>query len=173
MNRYQELVKALSRTTFYEDPASAKFHGNYPGGLSDHSDNVEKNLYHLTKKLLLKWQDKESFLIIPLAHDVCKIGLYIPDGKGGYTYNKDQPPGHGDLSVKMVKEWIELTPEEEACIRYHMGAFVEGSVLGEGEEAIQREWNAYNEAIHEFPNVLWTHVADMMASHIDEIRKVS
>lgn len=50
--------------------------------------------------------------------------------------------------------------EEILCIRYHMGAFVD-----------QKEWNDYTRAIHECPNVLWTHTADMIAAHILEIDK--
>ena len=44
------------------------------------------------------------------------------------------------------------------CIRDHMGAFVDRS-----------EWNNYTQAIHAFPNVLWIHHADMIASHILEV----
>lgn len=43
---------------------------------------------------------------------------------------------------------------------YHMGAFVD-----------QKEWNDYTRAIHKYPNVLWTHTADMIAAHILEIDK--
>ena len=41
------------------------------------------------------------------------------------------------------------------CIRYHMGAFTE-----------KEEWRLYTRAVNQFPNVLWTHQADMIASHI-------
>jgi len=158
--RYARLKECLAETTFYIDPASTKYHGNYEGGLSEHSQNVVRNLLHLTGRLGLKWTDPESPLIIGLSHDVCKIGAYIPDGQGGYTYNPAQPKGHGDLSVTRIGEWITLTEEETACIRWHMGAY-----------DIKENWNLYSEAIHRFPNVLWTHTADMMATHIDEVKK--
>ena len=45
--------------------------------------------------------------------------------------------------------------EEIACIRYHMGAFTDKS-----------EWNDYTRAVKAYPNVLWTHQADMLASHV-------
>lgn len=48
---------------------------------------------------------------------------------------------------------------EAACIRYHMGAFNDKSY----------EWNDYTRAIHKYPNVLWTHHADMIATHIMEV----
>ena len=76
---------------------------------------------------------------------------------GEYEYNTEHAQGHGDLSVKMLKEVINLTPEE-ACIRWHMGAFDDN-----------KNWSEYATAIHKFPNVLWTHTADMMAAHLDEI----
>lgn len=41
------------------------------------------------------------------------------------------------------------------CIRYHMGAFTDKS-----------EWNDYTRAVSQYPNVLWTHQADMLVSHI-------
>lgn len=47
--------------------------------------------------------------------------------------------------------------EEVMCIRYHMGAFTDSG-----------EWNYYTRAIHKYPNVLWSHHADMIAAHIIE-----
>ena len=160
-SRYNVLWQHLEETSFFTDPASTKYHCNYTGGLHEHSYNVMRNLLLLTEKLNLQWSDSESPRIIGLAHDVCKIGAYLPNDEGGYTHNQDQPKGHGDLSVWLVEKWISLTDEEKACIRWHMGAYDD-----------KENWNKYNEAIHKFPNVLWTHTADMMATHIDEIRKV-
>jgi len=169
-NRLRALKTALIETTFFDDPASTKYHGAYAGGLAAHSFNVVNNLQHLTEKLGLRWITPESPTIIGLAHDVCKIGAYIPNNTSTvYTWNPNQPPGHGGLSVERTKEWIELTEEEEACIRYHMGAFCNKDIVDIGRDAIQREWNRYTDAIHQFPNVLYTHTADMMASHIDEV----
>lgn len=50
------------------------------------------------------------------------------------------------------KHFIQLTPEEVACIRYHMGAYEKD------------EWDNLDVAIRRFNNVLWTHTADMVAS---------
>jgi len=160
-SRLHWLMANLEKTTYFVDPASARHHCNYEGGLHEHSQRVAINLHHLTKCLNLQWMDPQSPDIIGFAHDLCKIGAYIPDGNGNYTRNEEQPKGHGDLSVIRVLEWIPLTKEEAACIRWHMGAYDD-----------KENWNKYNEAIHEFPNVLWTHTADMMATHIDELKKV-
>jgi len=158
LTRCEVLYLKLSETSFFTDPASAVWHCNYPGGLLEHSDNVRICLKKLTRDLKLKWKNYESPEIIGMAHDVCKIGQYLPDGNGGYTKNPDHPKGHGDRSVEIVKQWIELTDEEEYCIRWHMGAY-----------DVKENWQLYNDAIHRFPNVLWTHTADMMATHIYEI----
>ena len=52
----------------------------------------------------------------------------------------------------------QLTEEEMLCIRWHMGAFDE-----------KTNWNYYTRAIHKYPNVLWTHMADMVSAHINQI----
>ena len=73
---------------------------------------------------------------------------------------RDSLKGHGEKSVMLLSQYLSLTMEEILCIRYHMGAFVD-----------QKEWNDYTRAIHEYPNILWTHMADMIAAHILEVDK--
>lgn len=41
------------------------------------------------------------------------------------------------------------------CILYHMGAFTE-----------KEHWGEFTNAVNRFPNVLWTHHADMIASQV-------
>ena len=43
-------VATLKRMGYFTAPASTKYHGNYEGGLFDHSLEVTKSLLHLTKK---------------------------------------------------------------------------------------------------------------------------
>lgn len=163
--RAKQLQAYLRTTDFYTAPASSRFHGAYPAGLLEHSTNVFINLLRLTSCMELKWQREESPYIIAIGHDVCKTGLYIKQPDGTYTRNLENPicldpEYHGALSVKRLKDaGIELTDEEKLCIRYHMGAFVPSD-----------EWGEYTDAIHKYPNVLWTHTADMMAAHIDEVK---
>ena len=160
MSRLDKLIAGLHTTTFFDDPASTKYHGSYKGGLCEHSHHVRQNLLLLTEKLGLEWGDPESPDIIGMAHDTCKIGAYLPDGNGGYMWNFKHPKGHGDLSIVVARKWIELI-EEEVCILWHMGAFDS-----------RANWPLYCEAIQRFPNVLYTHTADMMATHIDEKKVV-
>ena len=65
--------------------------------------------------------------------------------------------GHGDKSVMLLSQYLQLTMEEILCIRYHMGAFVD-----------REEWADYTRAIRLYDTVLWTHHADMIASHLVE-----
>lgn len=158
------IVKAFLNTyRFWDAPASTKYHGNYPGGLAEHSLTVAKNLLMLTEKLNLKWDNPGSPFVVGLLHDVCKMDQYKLTGiENGYQYayaNDSIYSHHGEKSICMLASCVTLTPEEIACIRWHMGAY----------ETDTNEWKYYGNAIQKYPNVLWTHTADMMASHIDGV----
>ena len=143
---------------FFTQAASTRFHGAYAGGLFDHSYRVMMNLMKLTGRLDLEWKRPESPIIVGMFHDLCKIDQYkLENGK--YVWVRDtEIKGHGDKSAILLSRLMQITDEEFACVRYHMGAFSE-----------KDEWQQYTDAIHEYPNVLWTHTADMMASHLDGV----
>lgn len=151
-------VDTLISLGFFTNPASTKYHGAYEGGLFDHSLQTAKALVELTEKLNLKWNRKQSPYIIGMFHDLCKCDNYIKDFESDkWIYNPDIIiPGHGDKSVIMLSKYIYLTDEEIACIRWHMGAY----------ETDTKMWNYYGKAIEKYPNVLYTHTADMIASKI-------
>lgn len=153
----------LLDTDFFTAPASTKYHGCYLGGLFDHSMNVVDELLRLDQiGASAPWTRKESPFIVGLLHDVTKIGLYVPNtdtvSNGPYKVNPEYKSygGHGNDSVCKILQHMELTTEEMYCIRYHMGAYETDA------------WNKYDEAIRLFPNVLWTHTADMVASKLLE-----
>ncbi len=173
-----DFLKWLEENGFFNAPASTKYHGNYAGGLFDHSFMVMNLLVELSAANALKWKRPASPFIVGMFHDLCKIDQYIPqyemreelelsplnDPKPmkfvktlcGYEYNPNMfLKGHGDKSVMLLSQHMKLTEEEVLCIRYHMGAFTE-----------KEEWRDYTRAVHAFPNVLWTHQADMLASHV-------
>ena len=151
----QEFKDYLISEGFFTAPASTKYHGNYEGGLYDHSKTVMDSLVDLTKHNNLKWQDDRSPYIVGMFHDLCKIDNYINEGDS-YRYNTETLlKGHGEKSVMLLSQFMQLTPEEVLCIRYHMGAFTD-----------KEEWNDYGRAIETYPNVLWTHHADMIASRV-------
>ena len=158
-----DFCKWLECSKFFYAPASTKYHGNYEGGLFDHSFMVMNTLVDLTRRNNLKWQRDGSPFIVGLLHDLCKIDSYEPvydpthpDDAPTFKYNTDTLlTGHGDKSVMLISEHMQLTEEEVMCIRYHMGAFTD-----------KEEWRYYTRAVNQYPNVLWTHQADMIASHI-------
>ena len=158
-----EFREWLIENGFFTAPASTKYHGSYEGGLFDHCCNVAQVLVEMTKRENLEWQNERSPLIIGMFHDLCKIDSYEPiydptrpDDAPTFKYNTDTLlTGHGDKSVMLISEHMQLTEEEVMCIRYHMGAFTD-----------KEEWRYYTRAVNQYPNVLWTHQADMIASHI-------
>ena len=163
-----DMVDYLITTGFFTAPASTKYHGNYEGGLLEHSYMVTKYLLTLTQDNHLTWKNPRSPYIVGMFHDLCKIDQYrhpasrlIVDGVSvmdsfKWEYNPDTLlKGHGDKSVMLLSQFYTLTDEEIMCIRYHMGAFTDKS-----------EWNDYTRAVSQYPNVLWTHQADMLASHV-------
>lgn len=139
------LTESLCDNGFFTAPASRKYHGNYAGGLFDHSFHVTNTLLYrhpeVVQPMRVNGQELRTVDVTEWEHNP-EILL----------------EGHGDKSVMLLSRYFQLTLEEIMCIRYRMGAFTD-----------QDEWSDYTRAIHAFPNVLWTHHADMIASHILEI----
>ena len=174
--KYPSLKRFIETSDFATAPASTKYHGNYETGLLKHSVNVMNALCKFTEDNHLTWGRPESPIIVGLFHDICKTDVYKPKksaelqyiGDGtyeempvydGFEHNNETLlKGHGDKSVMMLASLMQLTEEEVACIRYHMGAFTD-----------KEEWNDYTRAIHKYPNVLWTHHADCYATHVMEV----
>ncbi len=149
---------------FLTAPASTKYHGNYKGGLFDHSWSVMNTLIGLTMDNKLEWQRPESPIIVGLFHDLCKCDQYREVKHGLDLEYEDAPvyeyndklllKGHGDKSVMILSQFMRLTEEEVLCIRYHMGAYE------------KEDWSGFDLAIRKYQTVLWTHHADMLASKV-------
>lgn len=166
-------IERLDKEGYFEAPAGAKHHGAYEGGLFNHSLQVSYELIELTEKLGLKWERHEGPLVVGLLHDLCKVKQYIsisvpadevemelgPDmftGKA-YEWNKKQNlPGHGEASIFRLMEYggPQLKADELYCIRYHMEAYQ------------QNEWGQLDMAIKQYPNIIYTHLADMVAAKL-------
>ena len=71
-----ELADKLDKISFFTVPASINHHGNYEGGLYDHSWEVTRQLLYLTKRLDLTWNRPESPYIVGMLHDLCKCDNY-------------------------------------------------------------------------------------------------
>ncbi len=149
-----DLLDWLISQEFFMKPAAIKHHGNYTGGLFDHSLKVMENLVKITEKLDIKWQNPRSPYIVGMFHDLCKLDNYIFEN-GKWTYNPDSIlKGHGEKSIILLSQFMTLTEEEIMCIRFHMGAYETD------------DWDSYDKAIRKYETVLWTHTADMYASKV-------
>lgn len=133
-NGIDKLLEWINSTDFFTAPASTRFHGNYTGGLCEHSINVYNQLIKLTELYQITVISKETLAIIGLFHDVCKINFYKQSErniKENQTWKKtfcwdveDQLPlGHGEKSCILLQRFILLTDEELLAIRWHMGGF--------------------------------------------------
>ena len=158
-----EMIDDMMEYDFFNAPASVSHHGNQTGGLFEHSYLVTKCLLELTEKLNLKWELQRSPYVVGMFHDLCKCDNYrrCPEGTDPehWEYNNAALlTGHGEKSVIMLQQLMKLTTEEMLCIRWHMGAFDD-----------KENWNNYGRSVTQFPNVLFTHTADMMAARIHGI----
>ena len=159
MGKYidENIIRTLKERGFFVAPASISHHGQYEGALFDHSYEVAKALVNMTEKLGLKWENERSPYIVGMFHDLCKMDNYIKTDSEEWQYNNATLlPGHGGKSVIIALKLLgDLTDEELYCIRWHMGAFDN-----------KDNWNSYGRACTQYPNVLYTHTADMIAARI-------
>ena len=158
-----KLIEFLNRSDFFEAPASTRFHGCFKGGLLEHSMKV----YEILKT---KTEDSDSVKIIALLHDICKANFYKVDYRNAkneqgvwekvpyYTVDDTIPYGHGEKSVMMISEFINLTPEERYAIRWHMG-FTEPKEL----------YTTIGLAYKKYPIALLVHEADLEATYFYDI----
>ena len=130
------------QSDYFTAPASTAFHGNYPGGLAEHSLNVynvamkvKAAMVELNPELANRLSD-ESIAIVTLLHDICKTNIYKIEKKNrkvngvwvetdayGVDYSKF-PLGHGEKSVIMLLSLgFPLTKDEMLAIRWHMTAW--------------------------------------------------
>jgi hypothetical protein len=131
-----------NKSDYFTAPASTSFHGNYSGGLAEHSLNVynvamkvKAAMLELKPELANRLSD-ESIAIVALLHDLCKTNIYKIEKKNrkvngvwvetdayGDDYSKF-PLGHGEKSVIMLLTLgFPLTRDEMMAIRWHMTAW--------------------------------------------------
>ena len=65
----------------------------------------------------------------------------------------------GSLKVKISEPSVELinAPDYKTLLT---------TIEAAGRTCYKSEWNDYTRAVRNYPNVLWTHQADMLASHV-------
>ena len=138
------LINYLKQSDFFSAPASTIYHGNYKGGLAEHSLNIYTLFKEHRERFNLKVSD-DTMVICSILHDVCKIGKYIiEDGVSRfnpYFIHK----GHSKLSLKRIQQFIELTKEEKEIILYHMGPYGTHEFSKKtGEYSIKEMTDCYN-----------------------------
>ena len=125
---------------FFNAPASTKYHGNYTGGLCEHSldvydmaigleglyrENIRKQ-YLVLNRLYDRDQFMESLAVAALFHDLCKANFYKAKVNGKnmvYTVDEQLPfGGHGSKSVYLLSKYLKDIRDDEAiAINCHMG----------------------------------------------------
>ena len=170
------LLQWLATTDFYTAPASARYHGDFEGGLATHSLNVFcrlRDLYRLYSDPYSKEFTKdieESMAIVALFHDLCKVNYYkvsTRNVKNERTRQWEKVPyyaydeqfsfgGHGSKSLFLVMNFMKLSPEEAAAINCHMGPW--------DRQDYGKPGDVFNHNL-----LAWTlHVADEAATYIDK-----
>lgn len=164
----EELIRYLQEETdFFTAPASTKYHGAYEGGLLQHSVNVYGALCSDPAK---DYSFSDSIIIVSLLHDICKANCYRTEKrnvkengawveKQVYVFDDELPLGHGEKSLYLASKFIELSDEEAAAIRWHMGAF---------DNAFRGGDRGLNAAYEKYPLAVLLHMADMRAAYLVE-----
>ena len=184
--KWERLKEKLENSDFMTAPASTKYHASYAGGLVDHSLNVYYNLCSLVKSKHL--EDKipsDSIAICALLHDFSKMNLYTTtvrnkkyyydagskyDELGRFDWVSEMTytikpeserfiyGNHEETSEFMVRTYIPLKYEESmAILHHHMGMSYDST-----------QGNSAMNAASKFPLVALLHMADFIATAIDE-----
>jgi len=170
----KELLDYIDESSFWSSPASMKYHGAYPQGLVKHSVLVWRLFAAENRRLQLGLSD-ETVCLVALFHDICKAGAYKevqnpPDRRKnsyGYTYtwNKDQPKGHGTLSVQRLSTFVDLTDLEVDLVKYHMGPWYTVQQWEKGDYALLQMTKAWSDK----PSVRFLYFCDELATKMEEV----
>ena len=167
----ENLISFIEKTDFFKAPASTRYHGNYEGGLLEHSMKVYEILKEKVKHTPISLEIPEDTIIISaLLHDICKVNFYKVDYRNAknergewekvpyYTVEDTIPYGHGEKSVMMISEYIKLSPDEKYSIRWHMG-FTEP----------KESYGTLGQAFKKYPLALLLHEADLESTYFFDI----
>jgi HD superfamily phosphohydrolase YqeK len=156
-----------SETDFFEAPASSNNHGNYKGGLLEHSLIVHENLIKLLSLFSIK-VDQNTIIIVSLLHDLCKANFYKPDTRNVknaagqwekvpyFSIDDETPLGHGEKSALILQQYVPLTMEEIMAIRWHMAGYDDAAKHYAGSLSL-------NNAMNKYSLIALLHMADLAA----------
>lgn len=188
-----ELREFLEKSSFFDDPASGRYHLNVPGGLCRHSLNVYYSLCDLAA--LVTYGDsgngcptelETTVAIVSLLHDLCKIGCYKQEPRNQKTYDPEKVRAAGwGVKHDQLGDFIW-----ETVLQYK---FDDPMPLGHGEKSVMiimdhmklteeekfciryhmgpwqdGEKNNVGKAFELYPLAALTHMADMMATYYSE-----
>ena len=179
-----ELLDWLETTDFYTTVASTKYHANYPGGLCEHSIHVYENMIKLRDQFCPQIPD-ETCKLVALFHDLAKVDFYEEYAQNKKVYSpsgskKDELgrfdwvsvksfkardaadrdfvlSEHGVNSYVMLHKYVKLSQGEAAAIINHHAGKDNGYALKD-----------LNEVFNRFPVATLLHLADMLATYINE-----
>lgn len=118
----EDIISWLKDSDFFTSPGSTKYHGNYSGGLADHTLNVYDSLLLLNTEYFDEKSryPEETIIIAALLHDVCKIGTYILDEEPA---SEKQVNYLKDLMNK--RDDIEYLPKEDQRTKAYISKLIE------------------------------------------------
>lgn len=169
---YNQVIKYLESTDFFDAPASTRYHENYASGLVEHSLRVAELAEQLCRSIPFGRANvcTDQAVVCALIHDFCKINYYEPgtknvkDEKTGkwetmqtwqIRNNRFSYLGHGEDSVvRALKVIPMLTSEMLMAIRWHMG-------LWDCSNPGQRD---FGDACRRYPLVHLIQFADLLST---------
>ena len=171
-----DLLKFINDSDFYSAPASSRFHGAHQGGLLEHSLQVNKDMMVIYNAFSERGRLKDgqinlhSIIIASLLHDICKVDFYKQDVRNVknngvweqvpyYTIDDKLPLGHGEKSVMILQQYIELTTDEIYAIRWHMAGFDDAAKSYAGGLQLSA-------ALDRCPLLVMLHMADLAAVYL-------
>lgn len=166
------IIYLTSETDFFEAPASSNNHGNYKGGLIEHSLTVHENLVKILGLFNMKIEP-ETVIITSLLHDLCKANFYkvdsrnVKNAKGQwekvpyFSIDDETPLGHGEKSALILQRYISLSMEELMAIRWHMAGFDDAAKNYSGGLSL-------NNAMNKYPLIAAIHMADLASVNLNK-----
>ena len=132
---YAKMIDWLRSTDFYRAPASTVYHESVVGGLVIHSLKVYNEAVLINRLPKFRKVPLSSIAIVSLTHDWCKINTYesykrnVKNEETGQWEQIDSfkrnltglTLGHGVTSMFYALKYMNLSEEECAAIRFHMG----------------------------------------------------
>lgn len=166
----KELLEWLTKTDFFDAPASTKYHCACAEGLVRHSLSVYDVM--MRKHFNKEEDSRESFAICALLHDLCKAEFYkvstrnVKNEKTGawekqpyYSVEDSFPYGHGEKSVFLIERFMRLKTSEAMAIRWHMGGFDDSVKGGNFSTSI---------AYDKYPIAIKLHLSDLESTYLCE-----